>query len=166
MTNLRKRIFAGTRTLVNIEAHVAGCRRDGVKGVCPVCDHTIGPNRRAMRKSLVAALCSIAASGPDGMTDGDMMKLKSASAGKDFPFLRDFGLTELKRNGSWRATKKGVRFLRGEASIPKFLMIEYDAVVGVSEDRVHVDSVMPDAFSLSDVLGAWGLHPQHALETA
>lgn len=61
------------------------------------------------------------------------------------------------RAGWWRLTDKGVDFLRGKVSVPKYAIVFDSRCVGFEGDLVDVTVALGEDFNLAELLDA-GLH--------
>jgi hypothetical protein len=121
--------------------------------VCPCCKRYIKLYRRHVNKSMVEALEWLVRISEEGRRWVNMSKEAPAKFTKSFQVgtLKYWGLIEQKpaegngkarTSATWRPTSSGVRFIRGEMTVPKYAKVLCDKVVGFSDDRVFVHDIV------------------------
>lgn len=71
---------------------------------------------------------------------------KCQYAGRDYAYLRHYGLAEVKeREGLWKLTDTGGRFLVGKVTIPEWILVFNNAVVAQADEQVGVRDCLASA---------------------
>ena len=103
-------------------------KRDGLYVECPCC-HTRHNQiyKRSIYKSLIKGLKALSVRSRE---------ITTSSIG-DFAKLRYWGLIkETEHEGVWTITDDGHAFLYGAISVPKYVFVQNNVVVGKSDERV------------------------------
>jgi hypothetical protein len=120
----------------------------GQVGRCPCCQQTVLKSQRKIYKKLWKVLQILDKGGPiDGYT------LWTKYYCQDVWLFRHFELAEKLENGSWTITPKGRAFVKGEITIPKYLYIYNDEIIGESAQQVKAGDVLGD-FDLAEVMNS------------
>jgi hypothetical protein len=90
--------------------------------------------------------------------------------------MRFFGLIEekgdvpeedKKASGYWTVTQRGMRFIHGEITIPKYIEGYNNRKYGESEEQIDIRKALGSKFNYSEVMGKFArlpeLHDQQAL---
>lgn len=103
-------------------------RQEGDWVKCPCCGKTYNTvYKRRIYKSLVTGLRNL------------VRRNNVTSSLSDFSKLRYWGLIEPTTNkGHWRITQDGRDFLDGTLEIPEYVIVQNNAVLGYSKDKVSV----------------------------
>lgn len=140
---------------------------------CPACGQFVKLYRRSTTSSMVLALMLLYHHYMQ--VDNDFVhvpsfvashkhfpnRLLGALHGGDYAKLRHLGLIEGKeekreddsdRNGYWRITDLGCRFIRGEAKVPKKFYIFDDRLYGVSDELIDVEKCLKKKFNYRELM--------------
>lgn len=126
---------------------------------CPCCGQRVQLYRRSLNRAMVRALTDIyRAAGRDWVRIADIVG-KRADEAK----LVHWGLLEEQygrredggRKGTWRVTEKGERFLRGEISVPRYVLLYNSKFRDFEGPDITVTKVLSD-FNLRELLRGQG----------
>lgn len=104
---------------------------------CPCCGQFVRAYKRRLRGNHVRFLVDVMRK---ARPEQPWVHYSACSfAGRDYNYLRHFGLAEVKeREGLWKLTEKGARFVSAMIEIPDYLLIFNNEVVGSSEKTIDV----------------------------
>ena len=117
---------------------------------CPCCSQKMMVYRRSVRKNMIPGLIIL----QDGTPRKTVELGLSEGARSDFTTLRFFGLIyrDLEKDRyKWMITQKGLLFLRGLTTIPKYAFIFNNEVKRYSEERVWINQIHPEKIDLETV---------------
>jgi len=133
---------------------------------CPACDQFVKVYKRSLYGTVVERLVSLyELSGKKA--DGDFFhvtkiyeSLKTYITG-DFYLASRFGLieekpvgadTSKKNSGYWRITAKGIAFLKGEITVPKYVLIQNGETKGFTGKEVTAADVAGKGFNYQELM--------------
>jgi len=125
---------------------------DGKAINCPCCGLTLKVYARGIHGRMVSALA--------GLLKGPLSpsQLSAMTSGGDAMKLEPWGLIEQHREtGAWAITSKGIRFLKGEISLPHRALWFDGQVIGFDDSkRIKVSDVRYAGVDLAGILASWG----------
>lgn len=134
---------------------IDGALAGGVK--CPCCGQRAQVYRRTINSGMAKSLASMYAQrGTEWINVPDDVGARSREEGK----LRYWGLvteegtprTDGGRNGWWRVTEAGERFVLGQATVPKYALVYDGNCLGLVGDEVRIEDCVKDKFNLRKLL--------------
>lgn len=133
---------------------------DNTKGcVCPACGRFAKVYRRRLNSTVAKQLIHLYRSGGDKDFIHSKHFVNGTGVG-DLTKAKYFGLLESapndnqskKTSGLWRLTEDGVDFVRGDITIPQYVMIYNDEVLGFSENDVFIKDSLGDKFDYQQLM--------------
>lgn len=111
--------------------------RDGLVTDCPCCGRAVKCYARSIGATMVKTLRYLA-NRQNGVALAPEITSAIKKGGGPHAMLALWGLTEDIGSGAWKITEKGQNFLAGNITVPKYLYIYDDTVLGVSKEQVNV----------------------------
>jgi hypothetical protein len=150
-------------TLDAARAKLRGRLAAGKATRCACCGQVSKIYARGLYDRMVAGLAAIAEAGERGSGDATRLRL---IGGGDLAKLVHWGLIERHSGtGNWVATPDGLRFLRGELSVPHRALIYGDVLIGMDTSRmIDVHDVKSRKVDLPEILGTFAV--QEAMPSA
>jgi len=133
---------------------------------CPCCERYTKVYRRRLNAAMARYLILMVKKqgDPDGWlhVETDFRDVSVPSRG-DYAKLRYWGLIEARpdaetgggrTNGYWRVTEKGQQFVRGETTVPSYILLWNNEPVGVSPKEIDIQAALAGGgFDYAEVMG-------------
>jgi len=147
------------------DARMLVVREIDVGCVCPACAQHARVYKRKLNAGMAASLCwLVRVAGPDRQW---VQVNKSAPAWvvrcRELPKLVHWRLLEDRENeddsskrtsGWWRPTAEGVQFVREQLTVPRYIFLYGNALMGFSEDETGVREALADSFDYGELMSA------------
>lgn len=147
------------RTSVLLEDARAQLHEQSEEGTtCPCCDQYAKVYKRRLSANMVLFLIDLVTK---CSADGWMKYTECRFTGRDYNFLRHWGLAdtrvnndpEKKSSGMWRPTQLGRDFLSGRAFVPAYVHVYNNIVVETDKNMVGPQEALGKRFSFSELMG-------------
>lgn len=135
--------------------------RLGEGTTCPVCDQHAQMYRRKLNAGMAQALGVMYERGGLGWFHKPTVLRGVGASARDESLLRFWGLIEERRGrspdgraGWWRVTRKGERFLLGEVTVPKYVLVYNGKFLRFDGEETTFEEAAGQRFSLRELLEA------------
>lgn len=153
-------------TLEEAKTYLRENVEDGAK--CPCCGQLAKVYKRAITGSSAAWLCSLYRAAPDGRfvhvsnidhgqpseIGGDAAKLSYWGLIEEMP--KDPLDTKKRTSGFWRITSLGIKFVRGDATVPKHVRLYDGRLLGFvdADNRVTIRQALGTKFDYARLMAS------------
>jgi len=157
----RKKSGAKATTLKGAKAYVKANFKHGV--VCPCCEQYVKLYQRKLNSGMAMALIRIYKKSPtDWLEVKDFFRQYRYHNGHDWTLLRHWGLlvekiqTERKGkqkcSGIWKITQKGIDFILGKTTVPKFLLMYNQIGYGLMGADITILDALTSKFNYDELM--------------
>lgn len=131
----------------------------GFDGPCPCCGRYAKIYKRALHKGIAMSLIRLYnTGGANGYIH--ISRFCTVAGGVDIPLARFWGLVEQRPNddatkrtgGYWRLTPHGVDFVERRTTIPKYVLLYNNKLVGTEGRGVSIKDCLTDKFDYSQLM--------------
>lgn len=151
------------KTLEEAKAYLSENMLKGTK--CPCCKQFVKIYKRQIYKTMALGLIELYRQG--GVKDFvhittllNNPEIAARGLGGDFSKLALWGLIEEKENsetkkrtsGLWRLTEKGINFIKGKSSVPKYVFIYNGKLAEKSAEHVSIRDVLGKEFDYTSLI--------------
>lgn len=127
---------------------------------CPCCGQHVKLYKRKLNSGMVMALIHIYKQG-DWINVKDYMRKNSLPNNHDWTLLRYWGLIEesnekveegKKKNGVWRITEKGVKFIEKKIKLNSHILIYNNKFTGYSDTTTDIEKALGSKFNFTELM--------------
>ncbi len=126
---------------------------------CPCCYQDARQYRRKLNSGMVSVLTQLYKLKLAG-SDWININTSNIAVGRDYSYLRYWGLIEEKENdsfakknsGFWKITAKGIAFLKDEILVPSHIILYNKTLIEFSGKLVNVQKCMREFFNLEELM--------------
>lgn len=121
----------------------------GRAAACPCCGQTVKRYPRKITATMARQLARLYRVYPRSLTSSQLQE--SIDGGnRMYSMLRHWRMVEDTEHG-WRITKRGINFVDGDISTPKFAFVFNNKLVGFSEERVKFEDCVDEHFDIAEL---------------
>lgn len=144
----------GDLTIDEAKAHVELYRKDGV--TCPVCGRLVKEYHRKLHAEMASFLIGLVRK---HKAEGGFIHVRELNpkntrkASTDASYLQHWALVVKGDAGYYKPTEDGIDFALGLLTMPKYVHLVNNEVVGWSEEQIDIRSALEDKFNYDELMG-------------
>lgn len=129
----------------NLKAHFDA----GKAATCPCCGQTVKRYPRKITSTMARQLARLYRAYPRSLTSTELQD-NVDGGNRMYSMLRHWQMVEETELG-WRITRRGINFVDGLISTPKFAFVYNNKLVGFSEERVRFEDCVDAHFDMAEL---------------